>query len=80
MNASQDISSYWIRLHGLMDCYPKKIFQAAILRYSGSPEVEPEEILTYENTKRPGKVYPTLSFITATVWITFHFLEGLESG
>ncbi|EFX81872.1 hypothetical protein DAPPUDRAFT_49503, partial [Daphnia pulex] len=56
VNASQDISSYWIRLHGLMDCYPKQIFQAAILRYYGSPEAEPEEILTYENTKRPGKV------------------------
>jgi hypothetical protein len=57
VNAGQDISSYWVRLHGLMDCHPKKVFQAAILRYHGSPETEPEEILTFENTKRPGKVY-----------------------
>ena len=57
VNADQDISTYWIRLHGLMDCHPKKVFQAAVLRYYGYLETEPEEILTYENTKRPGKVY-----------------------
>jgi hypothetical protein len=56
VEANQTVSSYWIRLHGLMDCTPKRVFQAAILRYKGAPEVEPEEILTYENTKRPGKV------------------------
>jgi len=60
-----------------MDCYPKKVFQAAILRYYGSPEAEPEEILTYENTKRPGKVYQRLSWleITRDVLDTFRFVR-----
>lgn len=56
VNASQEISSYWIRLHGLMDCSHKEVFQAAILRYHGAPEIEPETTLTYDNTNRPGKV------------------------
>lgn len=56
LNAGQQVSSYWIRLHGLMDCRPRKVFQAAILQYEGAPDTEPEEILTYENTKRDGKV------------------------
>lgn len=56
VNAGQEISSYWIRLHGLMDCIPQKVFQAAILHYEGAQIIEPEEILTYENTKRPGRV------------------------
>lgn len=56
VNAGQEISSYWIRLHGLMDCGPKRVFQAAILRYHGALETEPDAILTYENTNRLGKV------------------------
>lgn len=56
VNAVQQLSSYWIRLHGLMDCRPKQVFQAAILRYYGAPEIEPEEVLTFENTERFGKV------------------------
>lgn len=57
VNAGQTISSYWIRLHGLMDCIPKQVFQAAILRYNGAQETEPEEILTFENTNRTGRVW-----------------------
>ena len=57
IKANQEISSYWMRLHGLMDCRPKEVFQAAIIRYNGAPETEPEEILTYDNTRRPGKVW-----------------------
>lgn len=56
VNAGQEISSYWIRLHGLMDCTPKEVFQAAIFRYVGASKTEPKEMLTYENTNRPGKV------------------------
>lgn len=56
LNANQDISSYWIRLHGLMDCWFNQVFQGAILRYDGAPEEEPEGSLTYENTKRNAKV------------------------
>lgn len=56
VNADQQLSSYWIRLHGHMDCGSKKVFQAAILRYMGAPEIEPEEVLTFENTERFGKV------------------------
>ena len=56
VNAGQAISSYWIRLHGLMDCSPKRVFQAAIFRYNGAPAIEPKEILTYENSNRPGRV------------------------
>lgn len=56
LNASQAISSYWIRLHGLMDCNVNRVFQAAILRYQGAPDNEPSDILTYENTNRQGKV------------------------
>lgn len=59
LNADQDVDSYWIRMHGLMDCGPKQVFQSAILRYQGAPETEPEEILTFENTARPGKVRNT---------------------
>jgi hypothetical protein len=39
-----------------MECTPNKVFQGAILRYKSAPEVEPEETLTYENTKPLGKV------------------------
>lgn len=39
-----------------MDCGPKRVFQAAILRYHGALETEPDAILTYENTNRLGKV------------------------
>lgn len=56
VNAAQAVSSYWIRLHGLMDCAPKQVFQAAVLRYNGAPDIEPQEILSYENTNRAGKV------------------------
>ncbi|KAI9555735.1 hypothetical protein GHT06_018250 [Daphnia sinensis] len=62
VNADQKLSSYWIRLHGLMDCGPKKVFQSAILRYNGAPEIEPEEVLTYENTERFGKVLNPVNF------------------
>lgn len=62
VNAGQEISSYWIRLHGLMDCAPKKVFQAAIFRYNGAPETEPEETLTYENTNRAGRVRLALNY------------------
>lgn len=57
LRANQTISTYWIRLHGLMDCFHKRVFQAALLRYQGAPNTEPEDELTYENTVRPGKVY-----------------------
>ena len=57
IHANQSVSSYWIRLHGLMECTPNKVFQGAILRYKGAPEVEPETTLTYENTKRLGRVF-----------------------
>jgi hypothetical protein len=56
VNAHQEISSYWIRLHGLMDCRVKEVFQGAILRYSGAPEIEPVKDLTFQNTEHSGKV------------------------
>jgi len=56
LNASQQISNYWIRLHGLMDCAVTEVFQAAILQYNGASGDEPEDKLTYENTERQGKV------------------------
>lgn len=56
LEANQSVSSYWVRLHGLMDCTPRRVFQGAILRYESAPEVEPEETLTFENTKPLGKV------------------------
>ncbi len=57
LRANQTVSTYWIRLHGLMDCFHKRVFQAALLRYEGAAHTEPEDELTYENTARPGKVY-----------------------
>ena len=56
LNADQAASTYWIRFHGLMDCGGKKVFQGAILRYSGSVLHEPIDDLSYENTVRDGKV------------------------
>ncbi|XP_046632663.1 laccase-like [Daphnia pulicaria] len=56
VNADQEISSYWIRLHGLMDCRVKEVFLGAILRYSGAPEIEPVKDLTFQNTEHSGKV------------------------
>jgi len=56
LNATQEISNYWIRLHGLMDCNMAEVFQAAVLQYDGAPDDEPDEILTYENTWREGKI------------------------
>lgn len=56
LNANQDVSTYWMRLHGLMDCWHQQVFQGAVLRYEGATEEEPEEVLTYENTARHGKV------------------------
>lgn len=67
LNARQDIGSYWIRFHGLMDCSVKHVFQAAILDYEETDEMEPEDLLTYENTWRPGKV-KTFSFYSLLVY------------
>lgn len=39
-----------------MDCRAKEVFQGAILRYSGAPETESEEDLTFQNTEHSGKV------------------------
>lgn len=56
IQANQEINSYWMRFHGLTNCIPPRIFQGAILRYNGAADMEPEEMLTYENTERFGKV------------------------
>ena len=71
LNATQEISNYWIRLHGLMDCNVDEVFQAAILQYDGAPDDEPDDILTYENTRRQGKVaYGILfGFISYPHWM-----------
>ena len=60
---TQPVSSYWIRLHGLMDCNVHGVYQAAILQYDGAPDTEPAAVLSYENTKRPGKVRRSRSLL-----------------
>lgn len=56
LNADQMASSFWIRFRGNMDWNSKNVFQTAILRYENSPDVEPDEIVTYESTSRNGTV------------------------
>jgi hypothetical protein len=43
-------------IRGNMDWNSKNVFQTAILRYENSPDVEPDEIVTYESTSRNGTV------------------------
>jgi len=57
LNADQMASSFWIRFRGNMDWNSKNVFQTAILRYTSSSNVEPDEIVTFESTSRNGTVY-----------------------
>jgi L-ascorbate oxidase len=66
ITTNQAISSYWIRLHGLMDCKNNEVFQAAILQYEGATDDEPSEELTYENTIRSGKVELRIKLLNLT--------------
>lgn len=54
--ADQMASSFWIRFRGNMDWNSKNVFQTAILRYENSPDVEPDDIVTYESSSRNGTV------------------------
>lgn len=36
VEASQSLGSYWMRLHGLLDCGPRRAHAAAMLRYEGA--------------------------------------------
>ncbi|XP_026280853.2 uncharacterized protein LOC113208177 isoform X2 [Frankliniella occidentalis] len=42
VEADQPVDSYWMRLHGLLDCGPRRAHEAAILRYEGAdPTLDP---------------------------------------
>ena len=51
--------NYWMRLHGLDDCASKSVHQEAILRYSGAPDIDPDEPTDYEYGAREGMVSMT---------------------
>ncbi|KAJ1521928.1 hypothetical protein ONE63_002262 [Megalurothrips usitatus] len=36
VEASQPVANYWMRVHGLLDCGPKRAHEAAVLRYEGA--------------------------------------------
>lgn len=50
VETNQNISNYWIRFRGLLDCGPAftKAYQVAILRYEGAPDEDPEEDVAYD--------------------------------
>ena len=57
LEASQTVSSYWIRFRGLMDWNSQNVFQTAILYYSDATDSEPEDVMSYETTGRNGTVF-----------------------
>ncbi|XP_008204291.1 L-ascorbate oxidase [Nasonia vitripennis] len=50
VETNQNVSNYWIRFRGLLDCGPAftKAYQVAILRYEGAPDEDPEEDVAYD--------------------------------
>ncbi|KAK3922857.1 Laccase [Frankliniella fusca] len=42
VEANQPVGRYWMRLHGLLDCGPRRAHEAAVLQYEGAdPTAEP---------------------------------------
>ncbi|XP_034256148.1 laccase-like isoform X2 [Thrips palmi] len=42
VEADQPVANYWLRMHGLLDCGPRRAHEAAVLRYAGAdPNTEP---------------------------------------
>lgn len=56
INANQPVTSYWIRISGLMDWNSARVFQTAVLRYIGSQNAEPDETVTYDTSGRNSTV------------------------
>lgn len=50
VNMNQNVSNYWMRFRGLLDCGPQftKAYQVAILRYEGAPDEDPEAEVSYD--------------------------------
>lgn len=58
LNATHDISSYWIKMRGLMDCDERftSAFQVAILKYEGATDEGPIGDVDYDATRTTGTV------------------------
>lgn len=50
VETSQNVSNYWVRYRGLLDCGPTftKAYQVGILRYEGAPDEDPKAEVSYE--------------------------------
>lgn len=63
LTANQNVSNYWIKMRGLMDCDERftSAFQVAILRYEGAKIEDPSGVINYEATRTTGKVLNPLN-------------------
>lgn len=65
LDASANVSNYWMRVTGLLDGMVYNSSQLAILRYEGSAEEPPTAPSDYESMHRSGKVCCFLLFLYA---------------
>merc|ERR1712126_124153 len=79
LDANQEVDNYWIRFNGLIDCEQNRVYQGAILRYTGAPTEEPEGELSFDTPPPPGIHVNPLNSGSGPDVLTMADLEGFVS-